>query len=220
MGEQRLRKERRTPERTCTGCRKAGSKQELVRVVLAPDGRVVADLGASAFGRGAWVHPVADCIERAAPRGLAKSFRQEVKTTPAELARALAEAADRRVLGLLGSARAAKRLAAGSTAVAEEIAAGQVELVVVATDARAAASSDAVQGMVKKGLAAAWGTKDSLGAAVARGETGVVGVLDRGIAHALKSAIALSHVQDSLTKNSAGDRTNARRERPVLPEEG
>jgi predicted RNA-binding protein YlxR (DUF448 family)/ribosomal protein L30E len=185
------------PARTCVGCRGTGSPHELVRVVAADDGSVAVDLSASAFGRGAWLHARPECIRRAAPRGLSKSFRMTVKTGSQELTAAIAEAADRRILGLLASARSSRRLAAGSTAALDEISAGRARLVIVASDARAAASGAGVQQMIESGRAAAWGNKQSLGAALGRGDIGVVAVLDEGIARALSSAIGLSHVRDS-----------------------
>lgn len=188
--------QKKQPVRTCVGCRGAGSKHELVRVVLGEDRQVVVDLAASAFGRGAWVHARPECIARAAGRGLAKSFKSEVRTTAAELSAAIARAAERRVVGLLSAARRAQRLALGSDAAAQAIAGGRARLVVVSRDARAAADAGGVQRMIAAGRAAAWGTKQTLGAAVGRGETAVVAVLDAGIARALSEAIALAHVDD------------------------
>jgi predicted RNA-binding protein YlxR (DUF448 family)/ribosomal protein L7Ae-like RNA K-turn-binding protein len=197
--------------RTCAGCRGAAGKDELVRVVLADDA-VVVDLGGGAFGRGAWLHPRLDCIQRAAPRGLSKSFKHGLQISPRDLALSIARAGDRRVLGLLASAKSAKRLVAGATAVAQEIEAEHAELVVIASDARAAAESRAVERMIASGRGASWGTKQTLGAALGRGETGVAAVLDRGIARALESAIALSHIADSIAGFAAS--------RQDVPEEG
>jgi uncharacterized protein len=185
------------PTRTCVGCRGTGSRGELVRVIAAEDGSVVVDLSASAFGRGAWVHARRECISRAAPRGLSKSFKSKLTISSHELAQAIASAADRRVSGLLASARLTRRLAPGSTAALDEIAAGRARLVIVAADARAAASGSGIQQMIERGRAVAWGNKQTLGAALGRGDTGVVAVLDEGIARALSSAIGLSHIRDS-----------------------
>jgi uncharacterized protein len=185
------------PTRTCVGCREAGSRDELVRVVAGDDGSVVVDLSASAFGRCAWLHPRKECVERAAPRGLSKSFKQKVKTTSQELASAIASAAERRIVGLLSAAARTRRLAPGSSAALQEIAAGRAQLVIVAADARAAASGAGVQQMIESGRAVAWGNKQTLGAALGRGDTGVVAVLDGGIARAISSAIGLSHIRDS-----------------------
>ena len=60
---------RRQPERTCIGCRGKAPKAELVRVVRGPGGRVEVDPTGQSPGRGAYVHPVPECVQRAARTG-------------------------------------------------------------------------------------------------------------------------------------------------------
>jgi uncharacterized protein len=55
------------PVRTCLGCRQRAPRSSLVRFV-ARDGRVVADPAASLPGRGAWLHPAAECLAAALKR--------------------------------------------------------------------------------------------------------------------------------------------------------
>ncbi|PRI10572.1 YlxR family protein [Leucobacter massiliensis] len=55
--------------RTCVACRKRAPRTELLRVAL-QDGRLVADDRAVLPGRGAWVHPTAQCLDRAVSRGM------------------------------------------------------------------------------------------------------------------------------------------------------
>ncbi len=62
------------PVRTCVGCRERAAKAELLRVV-AESGQVVPDPASQAPGRGAHVHPMAECVSaavrrRAFPRAL------------------------------------------------------------------------------------------------------------------------------------------------------
>jgi uncharacterized protein len=65
----------REPVRTCVGCRSRSPKAELLRIARTPDG-VRVDPGAVAPGRGAYVHPTADCIEAAMGRGaIARALR-------------------------------------------------------------------------------------------------------------------------------------------------
>jgi predicted RNA-binding protein YlxR (DUF448 family) len=162
--------------------------------VLGEDGEVVPDLAASAFGRGAWVHAAPDCIRLAVPRGLAGSFRSAVRTEPAAFRAALRAAAERRVAGLLTAARRAGKLVAGSTAVQQALAAGSVERILVATDARAAVEAPLVAQAIAQGRASAWGDKALLGELTERPDTAVVGVLDRGLADALERAVAIMNL--------------------------
>jgi uncharacterized protein len=187
-GSRDSQQKRRVPERTCAGCRGHAAPSTLLRVVRAPDGSLVADLGQSAFGRGAWVHADPRCIQRAAPRGFSASFRAKVETNAEQLTRALHSAAEHRIKSLVGVARRAGKLVIGSTAV--EQASKTADLLLVATDARAAGASW-VESAVRSGRAAAWGTKAELGAALGREEVGAIAVLDAGLARALKVALAV-----------------------------
>ena len=67
------------PVRTCVGCRKAGPRSVLLRVVAATTDTgepvVVVDVRRALPGRGAWLHPDPRCLElaerrRAFPRAL------------------------------------------------------------------------------------------------------------------------------------------------------
>jgi predicted RNA-binding protein YlxR (DUF448 family) len=55
------------PVRTCLGCRKRVDKSSLLRVV-ARSGEAVVDHSATLPGRGAWVHPTLDCIDKSIAR--------------------------------------------------------------------------------------------------------------------------------------------------------
>jgi len=166
----------------------------MVRVVLGLAGAVAVDLAGSHFGRGAWLHPRPLCVSRAAPRGLARSFRSEITTTALELTQLLQNAADGRATGLVSAAARGRHVALGSTAVKEALNSGAARLVVVAKDARAAAAAPWIEQTVAEGHAVAWGTKELLGAATGRGEVAVLAILDSGIASALAAAIEIAQM--------------------------
>ena len=64
-----------TPTRTCLGCRRRRPKGDMLRLVRRADGHVDADRAAN--GRGAYVCPDAECLERALKPGrLAHAFRK------------------------------------------------------------------------------------------------------------------------------------------------
>jgi uncharacterized protein len=178
--------------RTCVGCREVDAPERLVRLVLGPEGQLVPDLAGRAFGRGAWVHPSPVCLAKAAPRGFRKSFRSEVSTSVMELWSSLRAAADRRIEGLVVAASRAGKLAVGSTAAREAFEAGRAHLILVATDARAAADAGWVHDAVRRGLAFGWGDKAALGRATRRDEVGVAAVLDDRIAKALSFAAGVA----------------------------
>jgi uncharacterized protein len=53
--------------RTCVGCGTRAAKSDLLRIV-AVDGEIAADPAARRPGRGAYLHPSLDCLERARRR--------------------------------------------------------------------------------------------------------------------------------------------------------
>jgi ribosomal protein L7Ae-like RNA K-turn-binding protein len=162
--------------------------------VLGSAGRVVPDLAGKAFGRGAWVHPTPACLGKAAPRGLSRSFRCQVTTSATELWLTFRAAADRRIEGLLGAAERAGRLAVGSSLARDAFEAGHARLVLVATDARAAADAAWVYEAVRRGIGLAWGKKAVLGHALGREEVAVAAVLDEGIAQALSFVVGVAEL--------------------------
>lgn len=70
---------KKTPERTCLGCRKTKNKSELVRVVRSPDGKVLLDRTGRMNGRGAYLCRSGECVERALSSGaLARALKAEI----------------------------------------------------------------------------------------------------------------------------------------------
>jgi predicted RNA-binding protein YlxR (DUF448 family)/ribosomal protein L7Ae-like RNA K-turn-binding protein len=177
--------------RTCVGCRTAEPAGGLVRLVLDPEGDLLVDSKGGNFGRGAWLHARPDCVRRGVPGGIARTLHASVRATPEAVAERLRLAGRRRLEGLLAAAMGAKKLAVGSGAVEEAADHGLVRLVLVAKDARAAASSDAVRGYIEKGRAVPLFTKTELGALFGRDEVGVAAVLDEGLAVSLREAAEL-----------------------------
>jgi hypothetical protein len=82
------------PVRTCVGCGEKAAQRALARLRIEGE-RVVIDRNRSG-GRGAWLHPAAECLERAVKRrAFARAFRGKAAAIDAAALR----------VGLTGSPR-------------------------------------------------------------------------------------------------------------------
>ena len=57
--------QKKIPARQCIGCMTSRPKKELVRVVRAPSGEISIDLVGKKPGRGAYLCPNSECLEKA-----------------------------------------------------------------------------------------------------------------------------------------------------------
>ncbi len=125
---------RRRPRR-CVASRAPRDRDDLIRFVIGPDDRLVPDPDARLPGRGLWLSAEAESFKTAVSRNLfAKAARRRVVVDPeiaARLDRMLAE----RCLQWLGLARRAGLLEMGFEQVMRTARAGEVEVLVVASDA-------------------------------------------------------------------------------------
>lgn len=176
------------PRRQCAGCAKRDAADDLVRVVLGPEGMLAVDLADSRFGRGAHVHASRECVQKALRGGFAKVFKTKVEGTVQALGEQLTIAADRRIEGLLAGARRGKLAVSGADVVRTAYRDGTAALVIVATDAAAAAKLPEIQEAIGQGKAIAWSNKQRLGATFGRDEVAVCAVLHEGVAKAIGSA--------------------------------
>lgn len=72
-------KQRKVPLRKCTGCQEMKNKKELIRVVRNENGEFSLDFTGKKSGRGAYVCPNLECIEKAQKnRGFERSFKTAV----------------------------------------------------------------------------------------------------------------------------------------------
>lgn len=70
---------KKLPERKCIGCSEVKPKKDLVRIVKNKEGEIFVDLTGKANGRGAYICPSAECLEKAVKSNrLSKSFEQEI----------------------------------------------------------------------------------------------------------------------------------------------
>ena len=70
---------KKIPQRMCLGCQEMKSKRELIRVVRTPEETVEIDPTGKRSGRGAYVCPNNECLEKAIKgKRLEKALRQAI----------------------------------------------------------------------------------------------------------------------------------------------
>ena len=75
--------QKKIPQRQCMGCRERKAKKEMIRVVRCTDGTVQLDFSGKLNGRGAYICPDLQCLQKARKgRRLEKAFECSV---PAEI---------------------------------------------------------------------------------------------------------------------------------------
>ena len=87
--------QKKIPQRQCMGCRERRAKRELIRVVRTPEGNVSLDFGGKMNGRGAYLCPNPDCLQKAIrAKSLARSLEVEIPEEVYERLRKEMEAAN------------------------------------------------------------------------------------------------------------------------------
>ena len=78
-----MQKQRKIPQRQCVGCRTMKDKKALVRIVKTPEGEICVDATGKTSGRGAYICPDAQCLQKARKsRALERAFETAI---PAEV---------------------------------------------------------------------------------------------------------------------------------------
>lgn len=181
--------------RTCIGCRKLDRRENLLRLVVAPDQTIAFDLAGGAFGRGAWVHPRPACLAKSI-KGLARAFRTPIAASVDDVHKRLVMTAWRRVEALARAAKRAGHLIAGAEAGASAWASRKVALAIVAEDARASAGVPWVVAAQAAGRVIAGPPKSILGHWWGQEQVAVAAITDSGLATAIARAIALAQIPD------------------------
>jgi uncharacterized protein len=165
----------RSPQRRCIVTGEVQDRARLVRCVVAPDGTVVPDVAARLPGRGLWLTPRRDIVERAvAKRIFARAARRPV-TAPPELADRIESLLARRCVDGLGLARRAGGAVAGFERAGEAIRRGRAALLLFASDGAEGGRHKLValgRGLPQAGVLSA----AELGAAFGRGRVVYVAV--------------------------------------------
>lgn len=208
--------------RTCAGCRETFPQHDLVRLALVDHEPFAApDLGRKLPGRGVWIFPHPQCIERAVKgQAVSRALRRKVRLDGTALRMNMAQQFKRRAYGLLQGARSSGNLILGRDMVQEALDDGRVSLVLVAEDAaergdweRMVDVKNSLQDesaecvdesgnkfSSKKVSFLVWQNKKELGSQMGRAESAVLALGDEGIARELESCVireqTLSLVKD------------------------
>lgn len=123
------------PERTCVVTRRTGAPSELIRFVLSPDNVIVPDVANRLPGRGLWVTADRTTVAEAVrSKAFNKSLRRQVHV-PDDLAQQVETLLLRRLIDALALANKAGLVTSGFTRTEAAIIAGDVRIVVHASDA-------------------------------------------------------------------------------------
>jgi predicted RNA-binding protein YlxR (DUF448 family) len=133
-------KEKHVPERTCILTRRKGTKDELIRLALGPDGTVAPDVRARAPGRGAWIGVDRGELDAANAKGklkgaLQRAFKTNAVTVPPDLGARTEAALRQGALDRLGMEARAGNLINGADKVEAAARSGKVALLLHAADA-------------------------------------------------------------------------------------
>ena len=128
------------PERKCVLSGEHGTRDDLLRLAISPDGDVLPDALARAPGRGAWIGVSRSELETAIAKGrlkgaLARAFKGAALTIPADLPERAEAALRRAFTDRLGLEMKSGRLLTGSDRIAENARMGKVTWLGHAADA-------------------------------------------------------------------------------------
>ncbi|MDV3256583.1 MAG: DUF448 domain-containing protein [Sphingomonas sp.] len=132
--------EERDPQRSCILTRRTAPREELIRLALGPDGKVVPDVRARAPGRGAWIGVGRRALDEANSKGklkgaLSRAFGTGPIEVPATLGEMIETALRQQALDRLGLEARGGTLINGAERVEQAARAGRVHLLVHAADA-------------------------------------------------------------------------------------
>lgn len=132
--------DRHDPERRCIISGEKGSRDDLIRLALGPDGTVAPDIRAKAPGRGAWVGCNLETLQKALDKGklkaaLMRAFKTSAVIVPDDLPARIAAALERAALDRLGLEAKAGALLTGADKIADQARKGAVHLLLHAADA-------------------------------------------------------------------------------------
>ena len=137
---ERVGHEPHVPERTCVLTRRKGTREELIRLALGPDGTVAPDVRARAPGRGAWIGVSRSELDESTSKGklktaLQRAFKTNDVLVPADLGERTEAALRQATLDRLGMEARSGKLVNGFERIENAARSGKVHLLIHAADA-------------------------------------------------------------------------------------
>jgi hypothetical protein len=126
-----------SPQRRCIASGEVRDRSRLLRFVVGPDGTVVPDIDERLPGRGLWLTPRRDIVDRAVAKRLFPRAARRSVSVPPDLADRLETLLARRVVDSLGLARRAGLAVAGFDRVSDAVRHGRAALLLCARDGAA-----------------------------------------------------------------------------------
>jgi hypothetical protein len=128
------------PERTCILTRRKGTREDLIRLALGPDGTVAPDVRAKAPGRGAWIAVDRAEVDAANAKGrlrsaLQRAFRTNAVIVPADIGERTEAALRQYALDRLGMEARSGNLINGAERIETAARSGKVHFLIHAADA-------------------------------------------------------------------------------------
>lgn len=121
--------------RMCIVTRESGSPETLLRFVAAPDGTIVPDLKRALPGRGCWVSPSREAVDKAVAKKLfARALKRDVKAAP-ELGSVVDRLLVAQLIGMMNMARKAGQFISGAAKVEAAVRSGEAIAVFHSLDA-------------------------------------------------------------------------------------
>lgn len=167
---------KRTPQRTCVGCRKIADRNNLIRIVCSPEGTLIPDLKVKLPGRGAYVCSDVSCIKKAMRKGLlSNALKKPVEINEGKtLEMKIKEALERNIHSFLGILMKGKMIVVGRESIKKSFKRNEVSLLIQSVENQKSAGDRSDTNIPVR----VHSTRERLGHAVGKGPQPLLAILD------------------------------------------
>lgn len=180
---------RREPERTCVSCEKKSGKDDFLRFVCSPEGRVICDIRKKMQSRGVYVCPARECVQKAIKKKVfSRFFKKEVcEPSLSDFTENIRESYESYLFGLMNMAFKSGKIRNGSSAVFDAADKGIIYLFMVANDTGRSVREKAERSCEERGIdIVSIPDKLVISERMGKAVAAVMAVTDGGFAESLK----------------------------------